>query len=484
MRSRLIESASGHVMVGLLSRLLFVAPARRLLVHLTDLWLKSLLSRGLRSIPRDRIGVERAHLARAILHTVDRLVSRRALSPRVTRVALGLWAREALSPAAEQAAARRFRAEHGCAPPWFVVLSPGHACNLRCAGCYANSGPDAVRLHWGMLDHIIAEARRLWGIPLVVFSGGEPLAYRSEGRDILDVAASHPDCMYLMFTNGTLIDEATALRVAQLGGMTPAISVEGLRDRTDGRRGNGTFDRVLKAMMHLRRVGVPFGVSVTVTRENCEEVLSDEFLDFFFTEQGAFYGFLFHYMPIGRGSTLEWMPTPQQRIEFWRRSWDVVASKRIFLFDFWNSGPLVQGCVSAGREGGYLYVDWGGRIMPCVFAPYAVASVQDLYAQGKTLNDVWEAPFFRAIRQWQQEYGYGHTELTKESNWLRPCPIRDHHRLFRQWVEQYKPEPQDEAARQALLDDDYYRGLVAYGDTIGACSQPIWESEYVSGERS
>lgn len=41
--------------------------------------------------------------------------------------------------------------------------------------------------------------------------------------------------------------------------------------------------------------------------------------------------------------------------------------------------------------------------MPCVFAPYAVADIHQIYAQGGTLQDVWEALLLRSIRRWQRE---------------------------------------------------------------------------------
>lgn len=84
-----------------------------------------------------------------------------------------------------------------------------------------------------------------------------------------------------------------ARRRALLGNLTPALSAEGIRASTDERRGPGTFDRVLRAIADLREAGVLFGISVTATRANCEEILSDEFLDFFSHQQGAFYEFIF-----------------------------------------------------------------------------------------------------------------------------------------------------------------------------------------------
>ena len=418
-------------------------------------------------------------MAVAMLETVDRLIGQRFLSRSLVRRVMQLWGQALAVLPEQQPAYVRFMQENGCQPPWFIVIAPGGACNLHCPGCYADANSGSPVLPWDVLDRVISEARELWGVPLIVLSGGEPLLYRSEGRDVLDAVEKHSDCMFLMFTNGTQIDRDVARRMARLANLTPAISVEGLRADTDARRGEGAFDRVLQAIQNLREVGLPFGISATATRLNCDRIISDRFLDFFFLEQGAMYGFLFHYMPIGRCPTLDLMPTPQQRIDLLHRTWEAIEQRKVFLFDFWNSGPLVRGCVSAGREGGYLYVDWNGKVMPCVFAPYSVANIREVYSQDGTLNDIWHAPMLQAIRQWQRDYGYGRAEPSPDANWLRPCPVRDHHATFREWLNRYQPEPEDESARQVLQDVAFCKGLVAYGMDLAEFSQDIWEQEYL-----
>lgn len=430
---------------------------------------------------RWRIDRERTLVARAILATVDRLVGRRQISPGLMRVILELWGRTWCSSGKGSSKNRNFLKANGCEPPWFLVLSPGNECDLRCPGCYADSsGAAPVRLPWAILDRVMAEAKALWGTPLFVFSGGEPLLYQSEGCGVLDAVQNHLDCLFLMFTNGTRINESVARRLERLGNLTPAISVEGLEATTDERRGKGQFARTLDAMSLLRQAGVPFGISVTVTANNMEEVLSDRFLDFFFFEQGAFYGFLFQYMPIGRRARLDRMPSPAQRLEIWRRTWEAIETKRIFLFDFWNHGPMVGGCLSAGREGGYLYIDWNGRVMPCVFAPYAVDRLDKVYARGETLDDVWRSPFFQAIRDWQRQYGYRRDPVpTQEGNWLRPCPIRDHYPLFREWLDRYRPEPENEAAREAWASQTYLAVMSAYGRELKKIADEIWKEVYL-----
>lgn len=460
--------------------LLYQGRWRRPLLQVLERRLAAALAQGDHVHPAWHvIAHQRTLILAAILRTVDRVIEQRLLSPQVARTITELWGR-ALCSADNQQAVQRFRQERGCDPPWFLVLAPGHACNLGCSDCYASSGPAHEKLPWSTLDRILTEAKQLWGIQLFVFSGGEPLLYRSEGKDLLDLVEKHADCLFLMFSNGTLIDPPTVARLKRLGNLTPALSVEGMRARTDHRRGVGLFDRTLAAMASLREAGVPFGISATVTRANCREILSDEFLDLFFAEQGAFYGFLFQYAPIGRSANLALVPTPAQATRFWRRSWEVVATKRLFLLDFGNHGPLVEGCISAGREKGYLYIDWNGNVMPCVFAPYSAANIHEVYAQGGTLNDVWELAFFRAVRKWQRDYGYGREKLTAENNWLRPCPFRNHHPLFRQWIEQYQLEPEDEAAQDTLDDPAYYEAMVACSARHEKAGQELWENEYLS----
>ena len=116
--------------------------------------------------------------------------------------------------------------------------------------------------------------------------------------------------------------------------------------------------------------------------------------------------------------------------------------------------------------------------MPCVFVPYSVGNVHDVYQRGGTLNDLWKTPFLEAIRKWQDTYGYAQQEPTKDADWLCACPFRDHHSLFRKWVDLYQPEPEDEAAGDALVDGEYSRRLHEYEVELGELFGEIWDKEY------
>jgi MoaA/NifB/PqqE/SkfB family radical SAM enzyme len=469
--AKLLSGRSAGWIVKVLTHLAYAGWLRRQVFG----WLTRRLQGG-----SDKIDFQRKLLYIAILSTVDRLMEKRIISPGVAGKVALLWARALLIPAGEVPTQVDFRRQTGVYPPWFITISPGHGCNLECKGCYAASAASGNKLDWSTLERIVNEAKASWGIRLVVFSGGEPLLYSSEGKGVLDIVDRNPDLLFLMFTNGTLVTEEMAARLSRLGNLTLAFSVEGMRALTDECRGEGVFNMVIDKIKLVRQVGVPFGVSVSVTRHNYEEVLSDQFLELFFNELGAFYAFFFQYMPIGRQPSFELMPTPAQRLSFWRRVWEVVEKRRLFLIDFWNHGPLANGCISAGRSGGYLYIDWNGNIMPCVFTPYAAANIHQLYASGGTLNDVWASPFFKAIRDWQVDYGYGDQTLSAEVNWLSPCPFRDHYGLFRSWIKQYHPEPEDDSAREALMDEQYYKYMAEYGAKFRELSQKIWDEEYLS----
>jgi MoaA/NifB/PqqE/SkfB family radical SAM enzyme len=406
---------------------------------------------------------------------ISRHVLRRLLRSLLTNTVLG-------QDKGAQAAFQGFVERHGKEPPVTMVISPTKACNLECVGCYASCAPgeDAPHLDWETFDRIITEAKTLWGMRFITISGGEPFTYRSLGKDLVDMFAKHEDCFFQVYTNGTLFGERMANRMAEVGNMVPAISVEGFEAITDERRGAGVFQRVLKGMANLRQAGVPFGISLTATHFNVEEILSDEFLDFFFDEQQAIFGWIFQYMPIGRAYTLDLLVTPEQRAWMWQRSWEVVRERKLLLADFWNLATASDGCISAAKPAGYLYIDWHGKIMPCVFVPYSAANVHDVYREGKTLDDIYDLPFFKAIREWQVDYFFGDGgRLGKHNNWLMPCPLRDHHHVGRTLIDTYHVEPEDESAAQALQDGNYYEGMMAYNEEMHKALDPVWEEAYL-----
>ncbi len=410
----------------------------------------------------------------ALLHSVARNVNKGLISKEVLNRISQTFLDNVLQNERHQQVIDRL----GFKPPLFILVSPGKRCNLRCTGCYACSDSrSAAKLDWDTFDRILLEKKKLWGSYFTVISGGEPFLWEDNELDLLDMIRKHPTQYFLVYTNGTLITKSVARELANLGNVTPAISVEGFAEQTDHRRGKGVHKRILQAMENLREAGVPFGISITATRENAELVTSEEFADFYFEQQGATYGWLFQYMPIGRKHTLELMVTPQQRMEMFHRTWRMVRERKIFIADFWNSGTASSGCICAGRSGGYFYINWDGAVTPCAFVPYSTHNICNIYRNGGNLDTILHSPYFRKIRQWQNEYGYKQSAENTE-NWLCPCVIRDHFDVLFRTVQVCKAQPIDEEAAAAKNDHDYYDGMVAYGENYDRLSKKVWTERY------
>ncbi|RKY81847.1 radical SAM protein [candidate division KSB1 bacterium] len=428
-----------------------------------------------------RIQEDKYYVLRNMLHSINKALENERVSPSVRRGLIKILVGNVLLE--NNATKRAFKETYGFGPPTFVLISPTKRCNLRCIGCYASSSSaNAEKLDYEIVDRILTEKKKLWGSHFTVISGGEPLMWKSNGKDLIDIVAKHRDQYFLMYTNGTLIDEKMAQRMAEVGNITPAISVEGFEEETDARRGRGVHKRILRAFENLRNSGVPFGISITATRQNAELILSDEFMDFYFEQQGAVYGWIFQYMPIGRSYTLDLMVTPEQRKWMFEREQHLIREKALFIADFWNSGAVANGCISAGRPGGYFYIDWNGNCLPCAFYPYTGANIKQVYQEGGDLNTVLMNPFFEAIRKWQRDYSYM-KPAPEVGNQIVPCISKDHHREARKIIDETGAKPADQEAEEALKDPAYYQGLVAYGDEVDRLTRPIWEKEYIGPER-
>ena len=399
-------------------------------------------------------------------------------SPAVRDAIVRLFLRKYLTPPEKRGARRRFLERYGTIPPAFLTISPEGTCNLSCRDCYAASIRGGLpRLSAGEFSWVLERKEEEWGSWFTVVSGGEPFLWRDGDVDLVEMARLHPSQYFLVYTNGTLLDRDLARRLGEVGNITPAISVEGFERETDARRGHGVHRRILAAMENLREAGVPFGISVTANRDNARLLLSDEFIDFWFERQGALYMWLFHYMPIGRGIEVERQVPPDVRAWMWEREQELVHRRRLFVVDFWNMGPVSSGCIAAGRGGGYLYIDWHGRIHPCVFVPYWTERVQDLAAAGRPLTDALSSDFFRRIRDWQREYSWRRPPAER-GNEIRPCPIRDHHRVLRRIVRESGANPGTAAAAEALHDEAYVEGMARYDEAVAAALDPIWEAHY------
>ena len=149
-----------------------------------------------------------------------------------------------------------------------VIWNLIRRCNLTCKHCYALSADTdyAGELSTQEVMRVMGDLKQA-GVPALILSGGEPLLR----ADLFELAA-HAKAMsfYIgLSTNGTLIDEACADRIAQAGFDYVGISLDGIGAVHDRfRRLDGAFDRSLNAIRLLRQRGVKVGLRYTMTAMN------------------------------------------------------------------------------------------------------------------------------------------------------------------------------------------------------------------------
>ncbi len=352
---------------------------------------------------------------------------------------------------------KAFAEKHGMNPPNHLVISPTMKCNLKCYGCYAWQYTKKDDLPYDVCNRIIEEANDI-GLYFFVITGGEPFCW----EHLYDFLERHNDSFFQIYTNGQLIDREVAAKLAELGNAVPCISVEGFQKETDERRGKGAWDNIMKAMDNLREAGVLFGFSVTATRPNNDLVVSNEFVDLF-VEKGAFIGWYFNYIPIGKEPDTSLMPTPEQRDYRRKRILEIRKTKDIIVADFWNDGPLVNGCMAGGKN--YLHINVNGDVEPCVFVHFAADNIKE-----KSLEEVLTSDFFMAFRK-RQPYTENH---------LRPCSIIDTPQVLRDVVVEGGAYATHDGAETIITD--LAKEMDQYSEDYKKIADKAWEEEYTPDE--
>lgn len=304
------------------------------------------------------------------------------------------------------------KSKYDCNVPWAILLDPTSACNLSCTGCWASEYGNKLNLSFEEIDSIITQGKEI-GIFMYIYTGGEPLVRKN---DIIQLCKKHSDCVFLAFTNATLIDEDFAKQIREVKNFVPAISIEGDKEATDSRRGDGTYDKVVHAMEILRRYKVPFGASTCYTSANYESITDDEYFDRLISF-GAKFAWFFHYMPIGNDAVPELLLNPDQRETVYRKIRDVRNRKSIFLIDFQNDGEYIGGCIAGGRD--YFHINPNGDVEPCVFIHYSDSNIRE-----KTLIECLTSPLFTAYKEGQPF----------NCNHLMPCPMLENPEKLRDIV--------------------------------------------------
>lgn len=342
------------------------------------------------------------------------------------------------------------KSKYDCNVPWAILLDPTSACNLSCTGCWASEYGNKLNLSFDEIDSIITQGKEI-GIFMYIYTGGEPLVRKN---DIIELCKRHNDCVFLAFTNATLIDEEVAKQICEVKNFVPAISIEGDKEATDSRRGDGTYEKVVHAMEILRRYKVPFGASTCYTSANYESITDDEYFDRLISF-GAKFAWFFHYMPIGNDAVPELLLNPEQRETVYRKIRDVRNRKSIFLIDFQNDGEYIGGCIAGGRD--YFHINPNGDVEPCVFIHYSDSNIRE-----KTLIECLTSPLFTAYKEGQPF----------NCNHLMPCPMLENPEKLRDIVHATGAHSTDLISEESV--DNLCAKCSSYSEEWRPRAEEIW----------
>ena len=277
--------------------------------------------------------------------------------------------------------------KQGFIVPPIIIFSVTNKCNLKCKGCYALSfhPSSEEELSDEKLRTITREAKEL-GVSFFVIAGGEPFM-----RPVmLEIMKDFPEIIFLVFTNGLLIDDGSVKILKKNKNIIPLVSLEGNETDTDSRRGTGAFENIVKKMVMMKDKNIFFGNSLTLTSENFDTIMEELFIEKII-EYGCKFFLLLEYTPIEEGTESLVLSNDQRT-----RMGNLLARYRkkypaLFIGVPWDEQG-VGGCLSAGR--GFVHISASGDLEPCPFAPFSDTNLRD-----SSLKEALQSDFMKRIRQ-------------------------------------------------------------------------------------
>lgn len=298
--------------------------------------------------------------------------------------------------ASKKARSKRISAENkGEHIPPFLIASITDKCNLHCKGCYARAShscrdgcshsKEASLMSAEDWNSVFSQAVEL-GIAFILLAGGEPFVR----NDVLLKAGKYSDIIFPIFTNGTMIDDTYMRLLDQSRNLMPVISIEGNEQTTDTRRGEGIYKILQNTMCSLKKKGILFGASVTVTKQNIDEVFSDDFV-YSLKDAGAKAIVYVEYVPVDE-STKVLAPDDETRKKMLSRTSELRRDISEMLFiSFPGDEKTSGGCLAAGR--GFFHINAYGGAEPCPFSPYS-----DINVVKTSLKEALHSPLFRNLQ--------------------------------------------------------------------------------------
>lgn len=208
-------------------------------------------------------------------------------------------------------------------------------------------------------------------------------------REVIEAAADYRKIMFAVFTNGTLFDEESLALFDKSRNLLPILSVEGDLSYTDSRRGQGVYQTTRNVMHKMMDKGIFYGVSITATKMNLDNITSDTYLAGLYRE-GCKVVFYVEYVPInGQMTDLAFSDTEREELDRRLQEFRLKYTDMVIL-SFPGDEKSTGGCLAAGR--GFFHINSDGSAEPCPFSPYSDTNIRDC-----SLLAALQSPLFKKI---------------------------------------------------------------------------------------
>ncbi len=160
--------------------------------------------------------------------------------------------------------------------PQRLSVELANICNLHCSYCFRSEdnlySSQAEFFPVELLRRVIAEARDVAKVARISFTGGEPTLHPQFAETLETVAAAGLTSSFV--TNGWHFERVWPSLVANRKSISHvAFSLDGItRESHDRWRGNGSFDRLVRAFSRCYMSGLPFAIKVSLRREVVDQL--------------------------------------------------------------------------------------------------------------------------------------------------------------------------------------------------------------------
>ena len=160
--------------------------------------------------------------------------------------------------------------------PQRLSVELANICNLHCSYCFRsednlyNSRADFFPVE--LLRRVIGEARDVANVTRINFTGGEPTLHPDFATTLETVGAAGMTSSFI--TNGWHFERVWPSLAANRSSISHvAFSLDGItRESHDRWRGNGSFERLVRAFSRCYMSNLPFAIKVTVRRDLVDQL--------------------------------------------------------------------------------------------------------------------------------------------------------------------------------------------------------------------